>query len=457
MSSNYVSDIIDTRAEESNTPSIGIFEYLYVIMLMLYAGRSTNFFESISLTRNPIGVFLPVIFSSILAVKWKLFFSPRFYALLFGFAIYFLAVSIKFYVILPTFLISYYFYFFVSYTAVRALKYDLFRIFEKLLYYAAIISLIFWGMQVLLGGDTLFNVFARSSYLRSIATVSGEGINAFIYTIQPYSTTLINEHTISRNCGFAWEPGSYASYLCLGIFINLFMSQNDKNRKKRFWILLAAVFSTMSTTGYVIVALIMVFYVINRDFKRILILLPVALAALILLFSLPFMKDKIVKLIEETSSIDQIVSDSFARTNPTTPQRFSSLMIAFVDFKANPILGLASHSEESWTNKLGSRVSPISGIGNLLAQFGIVGFLFFIVLSLGSSILFSRYFNYKGKLLLFLIIIGIAVSYTIIFIPFFMCFWMFSFFETDALTQKETSDEVVVPEEDQNLNNQQII
>jgi hypothetical protein len=159
--------------------------------------------------------------------------------------------------------------------------------------------------------------------------------------------------------------------------------------------------------------------------------MPVAAVALILFFSLPFMKDKIVELVREPQNLNEIVYLSAGRETNVTPQRFSSLIITLIDFKNNPLLGIAAHSDESWINQSGSSISPISGIGNLMAQFGLAGLIPFLFFTLRSSIIFSRYFNYKGGLLLFLVILGISISYTIIFIPFIMCFWMFSLYEPD--------------------------
>jgi hypothetical protein len=160
-------------------------------------------------------------------------------------------------------------------------------------------------------------------------------------------------------------------------------------------------------------------------------LFPVVVIALILFFSLPFMKDKIIELLTETETVEQIISDSVGREVNTTPQRFTSFLITFIDFKNNPVLGLAAHTEDSWTRRVGSSISPISGIGTLLAQFGLVGFIPFILFSIKTSFKFAKHFNYRGKWLLFMVILLISVSYTIIFIPFIMCFWLYSLFETD--------------------------
>jgi hypothetical protein len=416
----------------SDSDAIGIFEYIYVFLLVLYAGRSIVFFESPIITENPIGVFLPVAMSGLLALKRRLFFTVEFYLLLFYFLIYFVAVTIKYYEFQPTFIITYYFLFFTTYVAIKALKFNLFLMFEKIVYYLAVISLGLWGIQVLAGGDFLFNIFSRFSFLREISFVSGNGISGIIYSIQPYETVVINGATIARNCGFAWEPGSYASYLNLALFVNLFLSGNDKSKKIRFWVFILAILTTQSTTGYMLLAVIMTFYLFNRDVKKVLLLLPVAAAVLLFLFSLPFMKDKIVDLISETQTIDDIVWDSFGRENSTTPQRFTSFLMTFIDFKENPVLGLAGKSELSWIERARTSISPISGIGNLMAQLGLVGFIPFIILLLKSSFKFSGHFAYRGKILMFLVIIMISVSYTVLMIPLIMSFWMYSLFEPGA-------------------------
>lgn len=176
-----------------------------------------------------------------------------------------------------------------------------------------------------------------------------------------------------------------------------------------------------------------------------LLLLPVLVIALIAFSSLPFMKNKIYEFISETKTIDQLIVRTIGRQENINPQRFTSFIISFKDFKNNPILGLGAHSEDSWTVKLGAKISTISGIGNLLAQFGLVGFLFFIVTTARSSFFFSTQCRYKGRILLFVIAILISVSYSIVMLPLVMCFWMFALFEYDKLEpEKEKEQEQIL-------------
>jgi hypothetical protein len=421
--------ISDQSISMDNPQRISLFDYFFVFVLVLYAGRSNTFFIAQSVTDNPLGFIIPVILSGLLALKWRIVYNVQFYLLIFFFAAYFLAVSVKYQEIQPTFFIYYLFLFFISYTAVKALKFNLFFIYEKILYWFAIIALFMWTVQIVLGGDTLLNYISSISKLESTSYVTGYGVSAIFYSVQPLSKGLLHDIMIPRNSGYAWEPGAFAVYLCLALFINLFNPKPDENSKKRLWVLLIALLSTQSTTGYVIFMVILVFYVINKNLQKVLLLLPVLIAVLIFISSLPFMKDKILEYLDDINRIDYIVEGSIGRRSAVNPQRFASFKIAFIDFLDNPVLGLAARREETWTYKIGANISSISGLGNLMAQFGLVGFLFFMILTIRSSFLFAWYFNYKGHFLLFFIIILISVSYTILFLPLIMCFWMFALFE----------------------------
>jgi hypothetical protein len=241
---------------------------------------------------------------------------------------------------------------------------------------------------------------------------------------------------IPRNCGYAWEPGAFAVYICLAIFINLFCTDSDKNKKQRLWFLVIALLSTQSTTGYLIFIVIILFYFLNTNLKIVLLFLPFLTVALVFVATLPFMSKKVIDLIDETKNVNVLIERTIGLEGEFTPQRFTSLVITLKDFQNNPLFGLGPHREDSWTVKLYSNISAISGIGELLAGFGLTGFLFFIIFSFRSSVLFSKKFNYKGKILLFLIILFISISYSIIFLPLIMCFWMFQLFEADEINQK---------------------
>jgi len=182
---------------------------------------------------------------------------------------------------------------------------------------------------------------------------------------------------------------------------------------------------------------IILFYYYNIKQKLIILLWPLVAVIIVLAFSLPFMSDKIVSLMREADMIEQMVEGSIGREIPIAPQRFASFMIAFRDFLANPILGIGGAAEASWTSKIGANVSTITGLGNLLAQHGLVGLTFFLLALYKTSNFFAATFNFKGTFLFFAIIIFISISYTLILLPLLMSFWMFKLFTPNGIPDRE--------------------
>lgn len=428
-----------TGKERTAEPAqkIPFFEYLIIFIFIVYSGRANSFVEPLAFTQNPVGAFLPVLLCGILILRLKLNFDARFYLVLFGFAIYFLAVSIKFKELHITFFLTYAYFFFLVYVLIKGLGLRLFKIYEHINFYLAIIALGFWAIQIILGGDTFYSLLNKIPGVDQFSIVTGRGYNILIYSVQPVFSSLLYNFTVPRNCGYAWEPGAFAVYLCLAIFINLFFTDDDPKKKVRLWILILALLTTQSTTGYVIFVVTILTYLLNKQLNIIILILPLTVISLVYISSLPFMSKKVINLIDDTKRIDQILEESYGSEVAATPQRFTSLMIALVDFRNNPVLGVGVHTEVTWTYRLGANISTISGIGNLLATFGLVGFLFFIVLTVNSSIFFSKFFNYHSIFLLLFIILFISVSYSIILLPLIMCFWMFRLFAPDNLLAKE--------------------
>jgi hypothetical protein len=428
-----MSNISEKEAVATIPQKVPFFEYFLMVIFIFYAGQSNAAVTPLSFTQNPIGAIIPVILCAILAVRNKVVFENRFFLLLFGLFIYFIAISIKYREIHPSFLLTYIYYFFLAYVLIKALGLKLFRLFEQINYYLALVALFFWLVQIVLRGDTLYNILSKIPGIEPFSHVTGEGYSIFLYSVQPVMSSILYNFALPRNCGYAWEPGAFACFLCLAIFINLFISEPDKQKRTRLWVLIITLISTQSTTGYLIFIVLMTSYLLRKQLNIIILVLPVTIVALIWVSSLPFMSKKVINLIDDTNRIDQLVEDFYGSETPASPQRFTSLLIAYIDFRNNPVLGIGVQSGEGWTYKLGSNISTISGIGNLMAMFGLVGLTFFVTLLLQASVFFSRYFNFNSIFLLFFIIVFISISYSILFIPMMMCFWMFHFFAPESI------------------------
>ena len=428
-----------TNGLSSGARRISFFEYFFIFILIIYTGHANRYVVSTSILENPIWYGLIIILGGILALRWRIVFNKQFYLLIFCYLIYFIAISIKFHEFRPSFFLNNAFLFFITYATVKALKVNFFRIYEVVMFNLAIIGLVMWVVQIILGGDNLFNYFNKIPSIEDFSNVSGNGLNAILYSVQPTTMSMQFDFLPPRNCGFAWEPGGFAVMLALALFINLFFYDSSGAGKLRFWVLLSALISSQSTTGYTMLLVILAFYFYNKQKKLIVVLWPVALAVIILVFSLPFMSDKIVSLLDETGNIDYMVERSIGREESIQPQRFASFVISFRDFVDNPILGLGGVNEARWTYKIGANVSSISGIGNLLAQYGLVGFLFFVFSSFGSSIFYAKQFNFSGKLLFVILIVFISISYGIILLPLMMSFWLYSYFTPGGISDSQVA------------------
>ena len=434
MDREYLTQISSTKEQSQN---LSFFEYLVVFVLIFYAGNANTFVVFSGINQNFISFIIPVLLISILFIKWKITFDHNLYFIMIGFGVYFVAISLHFGGFQPAYFLGYFSIFLIVYIVIKVYKSAFFKAYELILYYLAIIGLFFWGVQFALGGDTLFRIFARIPGIESFSWVTGQGLSIIVYSVQPSATNAFQNFNVPRNCGFAWEPGGFSVYLCLAIFINLFITRSEKNHKIRLWILVAALLSTQSTTGYVMLMIIVLFNYINKSLTFKVILLPLLVVALVYFFSLSFMTDKIIELLGKSMDIDQIIVNSFGRERNITPQRFESFMIAFRDFRNYPLLGLGGHTEKSWLHLLGANVSTITGLGHMMAHHGIVGLLFFMIISAKSSVYLANYFDYKGKFFYLLLIFSISISYRILWSPIILCFWMFGLFAPQKIIEEK--------------------
>jgi len=408
----------------------GFFEYFVVLILIFYLGNANILVLFTSFRDQPLIFFVPVFLSAVLVLKNNIQFNRNFFLLIFLYLFYFIAITIKYKTFYPSLLVHYPSIFFTAYVIIKSLKFELFKVYERLIYILAIIGIFIWIIQIILGGDTLFGLLSHIPRIKEFSHVTGDGLNIIFYSVQPSSFSVLYNHLPPRNCGFAWEPGSFAVYLCIAVFINLFFSRSDKGQSRRLAVLLLALLSTQSTTGFIILILIGVFYYFNTNMKTIVLVVPLSIVGIVFVFSLPFMAEKILSLIEDVNRVDYIVAAGYGRETSVTPQRFASFVIAIKDFYLNPIFGTGGIAGESWTEKIGVNISAISGIGTFMAQYGLVGFIFFIITTFRTSVLFARHFNYKGKLLFMLIVLSISVSYGILFFTLITSFWIFSLFES---------------------------
>jgi hypothetical protein len=425
---------IHTTTQNNN---IQIFEYFVVFLFVIYAGKASLFVLAIENWDNPIGLLLPIISVTILGFTRSVQFNYKFLLLIVGFTIYFVASTIRFGALHPRFYGINLINITITYVLISGLRFQFFKYYEDILYYLCIIALTFWLIQNII--PSVFIEFLRNFEFSTQGPIKGNvDFNVIVYTVSnfakvPDSMINIGNIHLFRNAGFAWESGAFATYINMAIFINLIRRKFQLKNNKHLWVLVAALFTTFSTTGYSCLVLLAFFYLYNKDLLNIFVLAPIVTVLTAFFFTLPFMSEKIANNTEYNT--DELIYMSATLNNTYAPQRFQSLQIDFVDFLNSPIIGYGGHLEARWTNQLGANIPTVSGIGNMMAQFGLVGLIFFLVSLWYSSKQIMILYNIKGIIFPVLFILMISISYSVLKIL-FMSIWLLyvsSFLKTQVI------------------------
>lgn len=387
---------------------------------VLFAGNASTFARSLDGWTMPAAPILYILLHIILAWKYQVKFGRRYLFLVGGFTLYFVATTIKYHELHPRFWGIYVLTFTGTYVIVNSLGFRFFILLESCVVVLSQIGLIFWVAQIL-APNVVWAVLQVSEIFPSRVTLGG--FNNVLYSMQAHS------ERIPRNCGFAWEPGGFASILVFAIFVNLIRNKLQWKYNTPLWIMILALASTQSTTGWTASGILLIWFVTRQRMWYVwgLALIPIVL----LVMTNPVMNDKIQKTMTETAElpIELAIENAYSYDRIYSPQRFASFQIAWVDFKNNPILGFAGHNTDSWMGREQINAVIVSGLGEILRKFGVVGSLFFIISSAFSSIAFAKFFKEpQGGLALFGIILFVGFSYSQILLPYFMAFWGISSF-----------------------------
>lgn len=322
----------------------------------------------------------------------------------------------------PKHLVLYPLNFWVAYTLMQWMRERFFLHLEYIVTKLALLSTTIWLADIATGG-AIRNLL--SGY-----TV-GEPYNPIIDSYVLVQT-FINEGVesiVPRNSGFAWEPGAFAVICSVALMLNLLRTNFQITGNVGAAILTVALMSSQSTTGYTIFVVIIATKIL-RDMRGVgRFVAPVALAMLIAgTLTIPFMRDKIVDLWnEDYTELVQSARAEWNADNPLAAQRFLSFKLDFSDFLDNPLTGYGGRDSEAEVQRDSLNIVSISGIGKVMARFGIFGTTFFAIATILSSIQVSRIYQTRTPMLLAIIIAVISISYSLIEHPLFLCLWAYHF------------------------------
>jgi hypothetical protein len=328
----------------------------------------------------------------------------------------------------PLFVSRYFFYISLAFFVIIFNFDKFFERLEKVIYFGALISLPLFLFQNLFFSQLFNAMTSLQNYLGITPPLQHEGLyyaNTLFYTINSVG---------NRNCGFMFEPGAFGSILAIAIGLNII--HNNFNLKNiRLFVLLIALATTQSTTAFLALACVIVFYLVNKGLGRGVILIPFGVVVIFFLFQLPFMSKKISFAANnperQLSTNIQLAQDS---NREQSLGRFAGLLLNLGDFRKSPIVGIGGHSTIMEKSEHRWNVSSVNGLGDYLATFGLLGILFLIYNLSKTFKSITTDYGIKGHYYLVLIVLVISFSFMLIESPLFFAFQIYYISKVKIIT-----------------------
>lgn len=285
---------------------------------------------------------------------------------------------------------------------------SLFYSLENKVFYLSRISAIFYLFHVLSWG-------ILRSLMSSIDLNSGKSYNILFYTAHFRSFNDL----IPANSGFAWEPGPFACIISIMLMVRFLKTGWKIDKRTILYSLL--ILSTFSSTGYLCLVVVFTYFAYVNTYLRLRFLMyPVLITFVYLIFfSTSILSEKILSQWQSAQTVFEFYR-RYGSENSISIGRFEGLLLNLEDLKNNTLFGYGGHfsATTNWIYEL--NINSTTGLGNFLAQFGVIGFSFLIYLIIRSSKLMSKEFSFdKIGVLWILLILIITFGFNLIFTPFF--------------------------------------
>jgi hypothetical protein len=246
--------------------------------------------------------------------------------------------------------------------------------------------------------------------------LGGGSENFLIYTVKGVSAAY-------RNSGNFTEPGSFASYLCLALSLNLV--RNGPIFTKKNYVFIIGILTTLSTAGYLALFFIIIYYVslYKKGLLRILFVFVLVASSYYCYLELEFLNSK----------IDFQMHTQLSGRAETG--RFKSMLYDLEDLSEHPFSGRgllkATMFDEivHWEGDQSYR-SITNGLTNWLLRYGIIGFIIYSLMlysSLNQYCIKNQSHKHKDFMILGVIFL-VAFSQQILSNPIFISLLFFKDF-----------------------------
>lgn len=308
-------------------------------------------------------------------------------------------------------------------------------VFVKVILFFCIASIPFWIVDLFpFGHDALLRLadVLPQGGTDLIKEVEDSSANAYdlkslwLYSVSD-AVNLKDEFSLNipRNCGPFWEPGRFTFFISLALMLNIFVN-NAPIFSHTTLLLLFTDLTTFSTSGYLVLSLILLGYIINSNIRssRKAILYFLLLVWCFASENLPFMSDKVFNALQETNVVNS---------------RFGAMFYHFTQIAKSPFVGFGVYLEKV----LGDVQMAPCGITDLLRMVGIpFSIIFFVVLFKSFRKLFGVESPTICVVLSYVGVLFLCYTQTIMMSPFFLLFYCFGLMP--AWTSKKKQYKTVV-------------
>lgn len=385
-------------------------EKIFLFYVILFAAQATLFTSDMDFRSNPIGVGILLFLCIRLWVKHKISLRNKklqiIYVILAIWTVIHYLTDLEF-KLLPYIIL--YINITVGYCLVKIYGNNLYKKVTQYITFLTGVSLVLWLIMHITG----VGVFESIGFMKPASGTSTTSLLIFnVPNIHIYEGKGIGP--FMRNCGFAWEPGLFASFICFAIYFNLLIKKQIKGNYG-FYILTLGLFSTFSTTGYSAFLLIIANYFIIQNAKKSTKLLYIILGIPIFLYiiNLPFMAEKMKEENENENFIfdnNQRTSEIESEGKAITVRRWEGIMMDFLNIQDRPLIGYGTKNNSYIYTHISPYLISSNGIASTFARFGIILGLLINIAFIYNTSYIDKLFKQK-YCIFYILFMTLSVSY----------------------------------------------
>lgn len=228
---------------------------------------------------------------------------------------------------------------------------------------------------------------------------------------------------LGQNHGFMWEPTAFAAVLLLTMLLHLTITGFKFDM--RFWLLTLTFITTVSTTGFIAMSLVVVYIFLNKESQSKILVMLLAVPFIIIVYNLDFMSGKIQRELDRGGDISEVNMDLTSMGN----SRLSSFIWDIKDFTTHPYFGLGIYEETRY--KGFQLLGSVNGISDTLSRFGIFGTLLFMLGYYYSFKRFASEYKCRGSWLILALLLVFSWAERLTLLPLFMAFQFYVYMDVD--------------------------